>query len=800
MKSILKKEYYEIVCSPTGWLYAAVFAIVPGLFLWLFSGSFNIPDSGYADLTSLFQLLSILLLVLIPAITMKSYADEKKTHTWDLLRSRPLSLKTIFGAKFLSVWLFSIVCILPTLVTVASVWHLGFPKGNLDWGQTTVSYLSVIFLSAVYCAVGLFASSRTKNAVAAFILAVFLNFTLFYGFGLLSGLFLSGASQVAVSDIGLSNHFEETNKGIVHLNSVVVYVLYFLVFACLTVCSTSAKSIFRQKKAVVALTLAVLLIVFNGILPTTSKDFTSDRRYTLSDYSQKILKDIQSYNKKFEIHVYLNGDLNSGFVRLRKQIQYLLEDANRKSGYSLNISYINPLDGHSPEIAYKEMANKGMKGTMLNESDRNGKVSRQLIFPYLEVIQEKDTLRVNVLKNIPGNTAEDNLKASAENVEYELIDALHILTNKESRNIAFIEGHNELPRPYLYDVEEALAKYYSINRGEITLDPSILSNFKVVVIAGPTQKYSEQQKYVLDQYLMHGGRILWLMDGVYFSEEQLKTQGKSVTVANRTSLDDLLFNYGIRINPVLLQDAQSASLLVSSGSEQNSQATIVPWYFCPLLIPSTDSPITKDIALVKAPYVGSIDLMMQPNVKTKVLLTTSDKTHLVKATEEVNFDVENVRNTSNYFNQKYLIASASLEGKFTSAFLNRMIPDSIENGNQNRLYESKHAKMVVVASSSVIRNELAGQGDQTSIVPLGFDRVSNRQFGNKDFIINAVNWLANDDDLMLLRQKSHQIRLLNKVEIYKNRNSYVLANILLPTLLIGLYLLSINIIRRRKYN
>lgn len=799
MRSILKKEFNEIVCSATGWCFAAVFALVPGLFLWFFPGNFNLPDSGYADLGPLFQLASILLLVMLPALSMRSYADEKRLGTWNLLQSRPVSYSFIFQAKFLSVSMFSAICLVPMLVSVVSVWQLGIPKGNLDVGQVWVGYFSLLLLSAVYSSIGLFASSQTRSAVAAFILAVAINFTVFYGFHFLSGLFLSGASQVGISGIGLSDHFEETNKGILHLSSVLVFVLYFFVFAFLTVSLAKQENLSRQRRFFPVVVLVVLLILGNGFLPDISKDFTSDKRYALSDYSRKVLDNLKKSNKKVDINLYLEGDLNSGFVRLRKQIDHLLKEANRQSGYSFRVNPIDPLQSGSIEKVYRGMADRGMKGIMLNEADRNGKVSRQLIFPYLEIIQGRDTLLVNVLKNIPGNTAEDNLKASAENLEYELIDALRVLVGKETRNIAFVEGHNELPRPYLYDAEEALAKYYSINRGEIVNDLAALDPFKVVVVAGPTKKYTEQQKYILDQYIMRGGRVLWLLDGVYFSEEQLATQGKSVTVKNQTSLDDLLFTYGVRVNPVLLQDQQSASLLVNSGKDNGQQSSVIPWYFCPLLLPSPNNPVTKDIALVKAPYVSSIDLIRQPGVQANVLLTSSGKAHLVKATEEVNFDAGSVSNSPTYFNQQFLIASVSLEGKFTSAYLNRLIPDSIQASGQPQLTQSVHSKMIVVASSSVIRNELAGQGDQTQVVPLGFDRTSGRQFGNKDFIVNAVNWLANEDDLLLLRKKQQKLRLLDKAEIQKKRNVYAAVNLILPVLLLGGYMGIVFFRRKKKY-
>lgn len=797
---LLKKEFKDIIFNAQGWAFAFITSVVPGLFLWLFPGNYNIPDAGYADLENYFLLLVYVMLLIVPALTMRAYSDERRFKTWELIKSRPVSMLQLFKAKFLAGWLYSILCIVPTLIYVVSVWLLGFPKGNIDLGQTVLSFVGVIAVTAIFVSAGLFCSSKNKNPVVSFIESLLLNLLIIFSFNLISGMFMQGSIQNAVSDIGLINHFKEINRGILHLNSLVLMIAYFLLFSFLTIQDISYSRFANYRLSLSFGLILVIVILTNSFLPTYSLDFTSDKRYSLSEYTRKLLQDARHTGTPYKVNVYLAGDLNSGFLRLQNQLNYLLKDVNSHSGYLFQVHSINPVAQYaSSQDAFEKMSKKGMKGTLLTETDRDGRTSRQLIFPYFEIIRGGDTLRVNFLKNIPGNSAAENLQVSADNLEFEFADALRLFVKNESRRIAFIEGHGELPRPYVYDAEEALSKYYSVDRGVIGNDVNILTPFRVVIVAGPTQKFTEQEKYVLDQYIMRGGRVLWLIDGVYYNEEELSNRGKSVIVSNNTSLNDMLFSYGIRVNPVLLQDEQSASLVVRSGKEGNSESALIPWYFCPLLIPSPNHPITKDIALVKAPYVSSIDIIRQPNVESEVLLTTSGKTHIVKATEEVNFDVEGVRANKHYFNQPFCITAVALQGRFTSLYANRLAPQGLSGANEQQAVQSPTSKMVVVASSGIIRNELAGEGENTQVVPLGFDRASGIQFGNKDFIVNTVNWLANDDYWMQLRQKHQQLRLLDKSAIIKNRNYYAGINLIVPPLLLLSIFGILSFARRRKY-
>ena len=316
------------------------------------------------------------------------------------------------------------------------------------------------------------------------------------------------------------------------------------------------------------------------------------------------------------------------------------------------------------------------------------------------------------------------------------------MKDNERKDIAFVEGHGELPRSYVYDAEELLSKYYFVNRGQIGNQVGVLNNFAAVIIAGSTKKYSETEKYILDQYVMSGGKILWLMDGAYYSHDDLEREGVSASMKNETNLDDLLFTYGVRINPDFVQDKQSRSVYLMSGDDTRS-SVLYPCYYLPLLIPSADHPVTKDIRNVMSAFTSSIDFVNNnADVEKKVLLTTSGESHLVKVPEFVDLKVETIQDKKDYFDQQYIVTGVSLEGYFQSAYYGRMSPDSVIGDSKHKVDKSKKTKMIIVSSSQIISNEIEGKGNNSQIVPMGFDKVSNTQFGNRDFIVNAVNWLT----------------------------------------------------------
>lgn len=795
MKALVLKELKFVFCSSAGVFFALAFLLTTGAVLWLFSGNYNFIDSGYADMGNFFWLASILFVVLIPALTMRLFAEEKRNKTFDILISRPVSFWKIYLSKFLSTYIFIIIVFASTIIYVCSLCVLAYPKGNIDIDSIITSYVSLVLLVAVFISVGLFSSMLTKNQAVAFIFALLLSLFIFYGFDLFSGFFSSGKSQSFVSSLGLAYHYNLVRKGVLQLSSLLIFTNYLILFVATTLLlfTKNVRMLYSCLLSFIAFN-----VVINVFFPNIQFDFTKDKRYTLSHYTIDLLKSLDK-GVGIKIDVFLTGDLNLGFQRLHNSVNNLLSEYVIYANADIDLNEVNPYKSGDSNL-HDVMAQKGMPGIMLNETDREGKVSRKIIYPYAQINNGADTLIVPFLKNIPGNTAEENLGASIEGLEYEFTDAIRFLTQNKHKSIAFIEGHDELPRAYVYDAEELLSKYYSVHRGQIGRDVGILDNFDAVIIAGPLKKYTEIEKYIIDQYIMQGGKILWLVDGAFYSHQDLVTTGRSASMKNELNLDDMLFSYGVRINPDFIQDKQCLSTyLIADGDIQTG--SVQPNYFQPILMPSPQHPITRNIRDVKSGFSSSIDVIAinSSQVIKNILLTSSANTHLVKVPEIIDFDIDLIQNAPDYFNQQFIPVAVSLEGQFNSVFSNRGVPDSV---NTNKLHLKKHSentKMVVVSSSDIIANEIQGENDASQVLPMGYDRVSQTQYGNRDFILNAVNWLTDDDGLMLLRTKKQQMYLLDRKLSYEERDKYAMLNITIPIIFILLIFTGVYYFRKRKY-
>ncbi|NDV79651.1 gliding motility-associated ABC transporter substrate-binding protein GldG [Dysgonomonas sp. 511] len=796
MKALIYREIKSVFCSPASAFFALVFLLATGCLLWFFSGSYNIIDSGYADTKHFFALAAIILSVLIPALTMRTFAEERRNKTLDTLLIRPVSIASICLSKFLAVFIFVVITILPTMLYVYSLYQLANPTGNIDMAGITASYISLLLLTSVFIAIGMAGSAATRNQVAAFLLSLILCLFVFYGFDLLAELFISGKIKGFMSSLGLSYHYRQMQRGVIQVNDLVVITNYILL-------SGIAIHFALNKKRRKALTYGIsCFLVFNLILmfiPNNRFDFTADKRFTLSQYSKDLLKGVAE-GKPLKINIYLTGELNYGFQHLQDATRTLLDDFNSYANNKIAIDYVSPYQlGNTPQQVFDAMHEAGMTGIFLNETDREGKISRKVIYPYAQVINGSDTLVVPLLKNVKGYTAEQNLNASAESLEFEFTDAIRLLQQERPKTIAFIEGHDEIPRTYVYDAEEVLAKYYFVNRGEIGNRTGELDDFDAVIIAGPLKRYSETEKYILDQYIMQGGKVLWLVDGAYYSHQQLARTGQSPSMKNDTNLDDMLFTYGVRINADLIQDQQCITTYLVSGSE--TQSTIeVPNYYQPLLMPSPDRVITKNIRDVLAGFASSVDVVNKSaDIKKDILLTTSANTRLVKVPETIDFDVERVQNTPDYFDHSFIPVAVSLQGRFASLYAGRIIPDSVETAGRKIIQKSTDTRMIVVSSSDIITNGIEGQGGNSTVLPMGYDRVSGQQYGNRDFIVNAVNWLTDDEGLMVLRTKKQQLYILDKKLSYESRDRYALINIVFPPLFVLLIMGGVVLYRKRKY-
>ena len=555
-----------------------------------------------------------------------------------------------------------------------------------------------------------------------------------------------------------------------------------------------------QKKINIYILLAIAGLALLSVFFFFRIDLTSEKRYSISQPTKTLLK---KANAPLKISIYLEGDLNPGFTRLKNSTKSLLDEMSVYAAEGIDMEFINPSTAATQaerEQKYLELEAEGMTPTAIYERDKEGKSIQKIVFPWVKMTYGNKTVVVNLLKNIRGLQGEENLNISIENLEFEITDGIRRLINSQVSKIAFIEGHGELNEAETYDISKVLSRYFQIDRGTLATDATILTEYKAIIIAKPTQPFSESDKYIIDQYIMNGGKVLWLMDGVRVSMENLSTTGISPAIALDLNLDDLLFKYGIRIQPVLLQDVQCASVPVNIAPEgAQPQFEPTPWFFAPLLLTSSQHPISKNITEVRSEFVSTIEVVGENNnTKASLLLATSDNTHIFSTPATIDLSETHDTKDKNYFNMSYMPVSVLMEGEFESNFANRMRPKEITNAFP-LLKKSLKTRQIFVADGDIIRNETNGIASDSTTLPLGFDRYMNQQFGNREFIANAVLYLTDDEGWIDLRSRSLKLRLLNKQLVNNERLTIQLVSILTPLLLLAIFGVLYNILRKRKY-
>lgn len=510
-------------------------------------------------------------------------------------------------------------------------------------------------------------------------------------------------------------------------------------------------------------------------------DLTSDKRHSVSQPTKQLMAGL---NQEVDVTIYLDGEMNSGFLRLKRSVAELLDELSIYAPEGINYSFTNPtsLPQEEQKRLMQLFAENGISPTTIYERNRDGKSVQRLLFPWLRISYGDKQQWVSLLKNIKGNSGEENLNISIESLEFQLTDALRLLTQKEIQKIAFIEGHGELSDYNTWDISLALSRYFQIDRGVLGTDASVLDDYKAIIIAAPTQPFSENDKYIIDQYIMRGGRVLWLIDGVRLDENSLSTTGMSPTIPMDVNLTDMLFRYGVRVNPMIVQDQQCLLVPVNVASEgEPAHFEPMPWYFAPLLLTSPNHPVSRNLPQVTGTFVSCLDMVGEnENLRRDVLLATSNATHIISAPAAIN--VEEIELTPDYFNLAYVPVAVALDGVFPSLFAHRLMPQNITNAPA-KLKESVPTKQIVMASGSFISNDI--QDGQP--LPVGYDRYTQTQFGNRDFFVNALLYLTDDQGWINLRNKQLKIRLINKNIATNARLPLQLVNVGMPLLLLAIF-------------
>jgi len=573
----------------------------------------------------------------------------------------------------------------------------------------------------------------------------------------------------------------------------------------------------NKKKSLRWLGIALAAIVLVNVLSQvvfTRFDLTDDRHFSLTPFTRDYLSNLKG---QVMVRVYLHGDeLPVSFSRMKDEIRSKLDEFQVYAGRNVAYTFINPSESDNKDQRYgiyKQLFDLGLKPVEI-DNHTTEQTTKTMIFPCAVVSytlegktgpDNHDTtlfreIGINLLKADPQLEPgdEQNIFNSVAALEYEIINAIYRLSLIEKPRIAFIEGHGEAQEENLIDICTELSDYYDVRRGVLNGNVGVLDGFDAVVIAKPTKPFSEDDKFVLDQYIMQGGNVLWLIDATSASMDSLMSNQAAAALPMDLNIDDMLFTYGARVNANCIRDMQCAGIgLAVNGANGQTQIKMFPWDYYPVLVSHAKNPITKHLNYLWCRFAGSIDTVAtNVPVQKTVLLQSGKYSRIVNAPFALNFDEVGMRQDANDYNKPFQTIGLLLEGNFESLYKDRRGRNV--NGRYFETMQSQRAsRQIIVSDGDVALNDISPKGEP---YPLGFDRSSQNTFkGNKEFIVNSVNYLTGNADLLTIRLKEMKVRILDKQRAQQERSTWAFLNVALPLIIIAVFGVVLFVVRRRKY-
>lgn len=546
----------------------------------------------------------------------------------------------------------------------------------------------------------------------------------------------------------------------------------------------------RNKSFLKIVIVLVLLVLVNYISNNYSErfDLTKDKRYTLSQETVSLVKSIDA---PLQIKVYLQGEFPAEFKRIQMETNQFLEELSALNDL-VQFRFIDPLSNT------KALVEKGIQPSRLTVQE-GGKVSEAVIFPWAIINYNGKEENVSLLVNSIAPSQEQQLQNSIENLEYEFANAIHKVIEEKSKKIAILKGNGQPADIYQYSFLKKLGEYYRL--AEFTLDSvekdpvktlNKLLNYDLSIITKPSEAFSEKEKFALDQYIMQGGKTLWLLDNVYAELDSLMLTGKSLAFNRELHLTDMLFSYGIRINYNVTKDLYSSTIRLASGNTGNQvQYQDFLWHYYPLIFSDNAHPVTKNIDPVLLKFPSSIDTLRN-DLKKTILLSSSPLAKIIGTPSNIALNEIADEPDKNSFKDSNTIFGVILEGSFSSAYGSRIMPFEYDQ------YKAKGTdnKMIVISDGDVALNEVL-RGEP---LPLDKDKWTSQQYGNADLLLNSVHFLLDESGLMKLRSKSVQLQFLDKEKAYEERNYWQLINLLVPLMLLFGFGWVFNFLRKKRHS
>lgn len=834
MKALYLKELRSFLGSIIGYIFIGIFLVLNSLFLWVFSNGWNVIDGGTADLGGFFLLSPLVFCVLVPAITMRSFSEEKRTGTIELLYTRPISDISIIMAKYLAGVSLVLISLLPTLIYLVCIHSLGETISTassasvVDDAAFVTSFLGLILVGAAFVSIGIFASSASKSQIVSFILAMFLCWFIFFGFDMMASYSQFGGLDSFFSSLGAQEHYHAVQKGVMDIRDVIYFfslIGLFLILSHIRLSARKQDSVSSNIKGNATLWqlrgLIVALVLVNYIAGyfVFRIDFTEDKRHSLSEHTIDMLEDENRIKDRVFFKIYLDGDLPGDIQKIRDAVQEKLDEFIVYSGDKIQYEFLDPNGDDDPEYnrdVQRSIYQDGIRPCDI-EIINSGTAEVRTIWPGALVEYKGMTVDQVQFFNRDLIRNNEDLTGLAErtinNLEYKLISAVRRVTADEKQRVSFLQGHGELNEWQTADVRNNLKRYYLVD--DVTIEGQIqaLDEVDALIVAQPTNRFTEKDKFVIDQYIMHGGRVMWFLDPLDVNRDSLYYTGQTFGITNDLNLDDMLFKYGVRLNNDVIIDKECAPLYVPGHPLE-----VVDWYFYPMLerqdLKGESHAITKNIDPIKSEYAASMDIVNKEDlsVEKTVLLKSSYNSQIFRAPARINYSIINVEPKFNAEGNlgDYPVA-VLLEGAFKSPFENRISDVFLNSEDYKTTFISDSTKMIVVADGDIIRNEVdsAVFEDQMRYraIPLNVDvfGVSNPNgtpkyaYGNRDFVLNSIDYILDDFSLLDIRTKTITLRLLDPEKVKESRSFWEVVNIGVPLLLLGLLALIQLFIRRSKY-
>ena len=529
--------------------------------------------------------------------------------------------------------------------------------------------------------------------------------------------------------------------------------------------------------------LAVILAVnFLSSYVFTRFDFTSEKRYTLSPITRNILNNLE---EKVQVTVYLEGDnFPAGFRRLRSSTFDVLIDFEAYSNGKLDFDFVNPMAGteQAQRESYQKLMEKGIEPTNLNVTTESGN-TQKIIFPAALITYKGIQIPVKLLQTQSGVDPQEVLNNSIQNLEYAFASTIKRATTGGRQRIGFTEGHGELTDLQLSDAMNSLADWSDVGRVNLaTITFEGLDKLKLLVIAKPETEFTEAEKYMIDYFVMKGGRILWAIDQVSADLDSLRGAGEQLAFPKKLNLDDMLFRYGVRVNYDLIADLNSARIPLNVGAVAGQpQIQLLPWIFYPIFIPVSSHPLVKNLDGIRSEFASTIDIINVKGVTGEIILSSSPYNQKIDVPTMLSLQMVEQEPDPKLFQGPVKTVGVLLKGEFPSVFRNRPVPDGVA-GSYTLPEKSKPGKMIVISDGDIFKNQI--NASDGSHYPLGFDRYTQEQFANKSFLLNATDYLMDDSGIIGLRNKEIKLRLLDKTKIRMEKSFWQAINLGLPLIML----------------